>query len=238
MTLVKIPEHILYNHIKYGLSYLKSDLKSSITNGDETKSIIYRLFGDTGIEKYNFFTEAKSILLREKTVQNYLRTEIGYNMQKVQPPCIYIVIPSEDMTQGVIGFGQEGNDYTMFDETLKTYETLFSQNFQSTYQIMIISENSNEVVLLYNLLKTIFISLNSNISLAGLKNLKIGGGDVTIKTDLVPKNMFIRAFRVSFSYTTTSIEFDTHEYATDIVFSGTAIDPDYYYGGGLGLNNI
>lgn len=237
MTLVKIPEHILYNHIKYGLSYLKSDLKAAITAGNETNSIIYKLFGDVGIEKYNFFTEAKSILLREKTVQNYLRTEIGYNMQKVQPPCIYIVIPSEDMTQGVIGFGQEGNDYTFFNDAEKTYENLFSQKFQSTYQIMIISENSNEVVLLYNLLKAIFISLNENLSLAGLKNLKIGGGDVTIKNDLVPKSMFIRAFRVSFLYETQSIEFETHNFLSDIEFTGTPID-DLYYEGALGVENI
>lgn len=241
--LVKVPEFILWNTINVGLNAIKINLKENITNNTETESFLYQMFSGVGIQKYEYYRQAKSLLIRDVDAPRTLDVEIGWNMQKNDFPTIFITQPSEQEPSNLNGMGSDvGFGAIGFDEDNLVYQNSYVRTYQTTYQYVIISDNSNEVTMLYHLVKAILLSLRNNLHTAGLQKISVGGGDLNIKSiNESPKNVYMKSVNISFSYDSGSPSFNKENYALDLTARGipvfTNID-DLYYGGGLGLNNI
>jgi hypothetical protein len=84
------------------------------------------------------------------------------------------------------------------DDTL--HRGYFTQVYETTYQIMITSNNSAEVNIVYNILKSMLLMLNEHLELMGLRLPSLSGNDIVIQDDLTPVPIFHRVLNLSFTY--------------------------------------
>ena len=160
--------------------YIRDDLKAN--EADETKSFLYRLLGldDDGnplkMNRYNYFVQAKKIF---NSVQN-LNVNFGYNFEVAKIISFHIILPSEQPSS--IPLGEDEGYQTETDEEGNA-QLKFCQMFSSTYQIMITSDNSNEVNIVYHIYKSLLITLVPHLSLKGLLNPKLSGNDIVFQDD-------------------------------------------------------
>lgn len=202
MPAIIIPEMIIYNFLNAFLKNIKEDLK----NNDEKATILYTAFAvdecgnELNLENYKYYEQLKDIILkREVTVS------LGYNLQVASQLAIHIILPGETGDHVTIG-ADEGYQEGFHKDEDNFYETK-TRKYNTSYNLMITSENSTEVILFYHLLKVMFLSCIDQLEFMGLRDPKDSGQDVTIQTDLVPPNIFHRVLSLSFFYEVTVRDF-------------------------------
>lgn len=166
---------------------------------DETKSILYRLLVGNNIQRYDLFTQAITLLINKSDDPRYLDVNLFFNAKRASIPTIHITLPSESERNNAIGVGEGFRD-TIFEDSNSSYIKTFNRRFSTRYNIIITSDNTNEVILLYHLIRNLLISLNAHFNAAGLENPKLGGGDIQINADIIPTNVFVRAISMEFEY--------------------------------------
>lgn len=202
-TAVIMPEIILYNTLKSIFNIVKKDFNESESEKD---SILYSYFGldDNGNrlswETFDYFEQAKELFIRRN-----IEVNLGYNLEKSAMGVVHILLPEE--TGRDLGIGADENYQPNVIEHQSSgrsnYKAQFTNTFDANYNLMITSENTMEVLLLYNFIKASFISLYYHLELSGLRLPKLSGRDVQFQSDLVPTNVFHRSLNVSFMYEVT-----------------------------------
>jgi hypothetical protein len=196
---ILMPEIILNRVLKFFFKFLKEDIEE---NSDPTKTLVYSIFKEDrhglskNIETFDLYNETLRILMKKE-----IRVFMGYNMEVSGTGCVHILLPSESGKPLTIG-GDEG--YVEYQESgpeedAKT-SAVFTQTFDATYQLMVTSENSLEAVIIYNLMKACFLSLFEHLELAGLRDIKTSGQDLSMQSDLVPPHVFHRSLMIGFFY--------------------------------------
>lgn len=222
MTGILIPELVIYQTLENITKYIRDDLKAN--EADETKSFLYRLLGldDDGnpmkMNRYNYFVQAKKIF---NSVQN-LNVNFGYNFEVAKIISFHIILPSEQPSS--IPLGEDEGYQTETDEEGNT-QLKFCQMFSSTYQIMITSDNSNEVNIVYHIYKSLLIALVPHLSLKGLLNPKLSGNDVVFRDDQMPMGIFHKVLNLSFDYELVVPQLLISGLVKTIHFEGTGIAP-------------
>ena len=79
-------------------------------------------------------------------------------------------------------------------------QNYYTQMYDATYQIMITSNNSAEVNVVYNILKSMLLMLVPQLELMGLRLPTLSGNDVVMQDDLVPVPLFHKVINLSFTY--------------------------------------
>lgn len=197
-----IPEVILYNTIDKFLSILSDDF----VEAGEPCSMLYSMFHDDDngnrivYSTYDWYVQAKDLLLRNIEAIRRLEVNIGYNLKRAGLPNIHILLPSESKGSfDSIGLS-ETSPYVKPTCGEKKLWVKKKTSHSCTYHLMITSDNPNEVLIVYYFLKYMFTALHSHFGLAGLINLTFSGQDVNVQQDLVPANIYHRNFSVQFSY--------------------------------------
>lgn len=222
MTGILIPELVIYQTLENITKYIRDDLKAN--KADETKSFLYRLLGldDDGnpmkMNRYNYFVQAKKIF---NSVQN-LNVNFGYNFEVAKIISFHIILPSEQPSS--IPLGEDEGYQTETDEEGNT-QLKFCQMFSSTYQIMITSDNSNEVNIVYHIYKSLLITLVPHLSLKGLLNPKLSGNDIVFQDDQMPMGIFHKVLNLSFDYELVVPQLLISGLVKTIYFEGTGIAP-------------
>jgi len=160
------------------------------------RSLLYSIFGNVNFEKYDYFAQAGKILKSKfESEKRKLEIHLGYDQNRVTFPAINIMLPSEEnqpkqtgVTGGLINYG----DGTMSDENLHAY--------QDTYDLLITSDNMNDVVVVYNMIKTLLLMGMMHLNARGMENVWIGGRDIMMDFELDPMTLFHRTIAVSFFY--------------------------------------
>ncbi|MBR2265682.1 MAG: hypothetical protein IJ882_03260 [Paludibacteraceae bacterium] len=192
-----MPEVVLYNTLNNIVKVLREDLKENIQAETEENSILYRILGvdENGdalkLNFYNIYKQAKKIL----TVKDNLKVHYGYSLDTTTAVDICILLPSEN---GKIGIGaDEGYLVTTEEDGYQNYNT---QVYESSYQLMVTSNNANEVLLVYTLLKSTLLMIVDQLELAGLRNLRLSGQDIVMQDDLAPVPLFHKVLNMDFMY--------------------------------------
>lgn len=196
-----MPEVYLYKTIKMILRLVREDYNSTT---DKTKTILYHYFkkgvldDSLNLETFDYYTQAINLFTQKKEVEVYM----GYNMEVAAMGCVHILLPSESMKPLTIGSDQNYKDpiVSLNEAEEEVVQNVYTQVFDTTYQLMCTSENTFEVLLIYNILKGGMLSLIDHMELLGFRDPKFGGQDINIQSDLVPPHIFHRAFTVSFFY--------------------------------------
>lgn len=217
-----IPEFVLYETLKIGLNFIRSDYNNQV---DKTKSFLYKLTQGIGLQKYNYFEQASHVFVINETDPRCINLDLGFNMQKDRPVSIHITMPAESPGQNALA-NDEGYHEQVYDsEDSIEYSTVYTRRYKATYDIVIVSDNSNEVVMIYHILRALIVSLTTHLHLNGLQNLAYSGQDLQPYAELVPKTIFMRAIRLGIEYESSSYSLAKKLSPTDIIFEGHVISP-------------
>lgn len=200
MSGILLPEVVLYNTLKAIVRLLREDLKENAT--EDEKTILYKILGidEEGepikMNLYNYFVQAKKMIL---TPQN-LSVNFGYNQEVAKIISLHILLPSE---QGEATIGEDEGyieeEIIEGDEKVAT-QPYFTQTYNCTYQIMITSNNSSEVNVVYNILKSMLLMLVPNLELMGIRIPTLSGNDIMMQDDLTPIPIFHKVLNLTFKY--------------------------------------
>ena len=197
---ILLPEFVIHKTLVAIVKMLRSDLAEHAA--DDTQSLLYKILGTDEQGKplqlnlYNVFKQAKKII----QTKNNLSVNFGYNQEVAQIISLHILLPSE---QGKMAIGaDEGylSDDIVEDGVKTRVQNYYTQMYDATYQIMITSNNSAEVNVVYNILKSMLLMLVPQLELMGLRLPTLSGNDVVMQDDLVPVPLFHKVINLSFTY--------------------------------------
>lgn len=201
MSGILLPEIVIYNTLETIVKLLREDLQEHVSDDKET--ILYKLLGvdEEGkpikMNLYNYFKQAKKMILTPDS----LSVNFGYNQQVAKIISMHILLPSE---QGSSTIGEDEGyieDDIVDDNGVKTEtQQYFTQMYDCTYQIMITSNNSSEVNVVYNILKSMLLMLVPHLELMGIRIPSLSGNDIMMQDDLSPVPIFHKVINISFKY--------------------------------------
>ena len=220
-----MPELILMRVLTSIITLLRNDLEQT---EDEKETLLYKIMGvdENGnglqLNLYNVFAQAKKMILNKGNLSiNY-----GYNQKVAQNLSLHIILPSENATM-TIGADEGYMEEAIEDDegNLQAAQQYFTQTYKSTYQIMITSNNSAEVMVIYNVLKCMMLMLVEQLELLGLRTPEFSGNDIVMQDDLIPTPLFHKVFNVSFQYENNVPQCLKNDVAKNFYFAMRAIAP-------------
>lgn len=202
--MVLIPELIIYDNLIKLFNFINLDFAAHTANED--KSILYQIFKidinqeDLTFNKTDYYEQAKNVfILRNNDSHRKIEVALGFNMQRASLPTIHIMMPSE--TPGISPIGTNlGYAGSLSTNNSHQVHNVYTVGFSASYSLIITSDNSLEVILMYILLKSCFIGIKTQLELSGFQNVQYGGSDLILNMDFVPPGMFTRNFNVNFNY--------------------------------------
>jgi len=200
--MILIPEIILANTCNKVLNIIRQNHLDAIVNNQEDRSLLYLLFNGNSLGKYNLYDNAKQLLITTSESPLHLEVRLGYDRTPTtQGASIYIAMSSESDRNNTLQIGEGDQEELVFenevgqDEYIKQYRRRYS----TTSQIFFVTQNRNELMVLYHLFKSIITSCINHFALEGLSNLKIGGQDIRLNTS-IPEVVFMRAITLTYEY--------------------------------------
>jgi hypothetical protein len=194
-----IPEITLFKILETIIKFIEIDFNNTT---DENKTMLFKIFGDNQVGKFNFYEQAKDIFLRDNAHPRQIAVRMMFDAQRANLPTIHISLPSE--SPGADGIGvDEGYQENDVDTENRTVNKTYTRMFDTQYNCIISSDNSTEVLLIYHLLKSMLIGIFDTMEFSGLRNPKLSGQDLQINSDIVPPHIFTRGVGISCSYEQT-----------------------------------
>lgn len=190
MSAVLTPEVIVYNTLQGIINAIRVDIK----NSGEKESILYQLLGvdedgrPVRINRFNYYQQATKIF----STPDKLNVNFGYNLEVAKDCALHIIMPSEQGQGDSLGVNEgfiSDNDYT--------------QNYKTVYQVIISSDNSSEVNLVYTVLKCMLQMYIKHLSVQGIQLPVVSGQDIMFQDNLIPPTLYHKAINLSFSYDLT-----------------------------------
>lgn len=221
-----LPEILLFNIVESALKHLADDVQAAQNNS--TTSFLYRIFNGIKDEKHDYYKEALDLFGRKKDHPRKIRSRLFFDAQEANIPTIHITMPQEQNAEdhNSIGVGEDPED-TFIDQGAGEHTPNRTRFFNSTFHVIVTSDNHREVMIIYHTIKAVFISALSEINIAGLENPKLSGQDIRPKEDIVPRNVFMRGMGISSSYEVTVPRFFNPTTINEIILNpGTPINPN------------
>ena len=178
MSGILLPEIVIFNTLESIVKLLRNDLAENPS--DDSKTILYKILGvdeDGKVIKmnlYEYFKQAKKMFQKTEN----LSVNFGFNQKVAQSISMHILLPSE---QGKSTIGAD--EGYIEDDVLENGEKVatqqyFTQMYECTYQIMITSNNSSEVNVVYNVVKSMLLMLTPHLELMGIRIPSLSGNDI------------------------------------------------------------
>ena len=216
--ILTIPELVLLTTFKSVLTYVKVDYENNIL--DPTKSLLYRVLNDQVLQRYNLFEQAKTVFLTLQDNPRLIDINLFFNAARAHIPTLHITLPSETSVNNTLGIGEGFRDAIYDDNSDGTvYKEVYNRRFKAQYNLVITSDNTNEIVLIYHFMRSVIISLFNHLNLSGLEKIELGGRDIQLNPSLVPTNIFIRAISLDFEYDVGAIDLFDREVFNEIIAS-------------------
>lgn len=224
MSGILLPEIVIFNTLESIVKLLRNDLVEHPDNDEDT--ILYKILGvdEEGVKikmnLYEYFKQAKKMFLKPDN----LSVNFGYNQKVAQSISMHILLPSE---QGKSSIGEDEGyiEEDVFEgEEKVAVQQYFTQIYECTYQIMITSNNSSEVNVIYNVLKSMLLMLTSHLELMGLRIPSLSGNDILMQDDLAPMPIFHKVINLSFTYEHNVPQLIKNEIAKKFYFIMNMID--------------
>ena len=215
-----VPEYIIHNSLEKAIEFLRRDYNSNLAT--PTESFLYKLVGDVRFQKYSYFEQAKAVFITTFGNPRHLKVDLMYNAISDQIPSIHITTPADTTDKNGIGMdeGYRESELTSQGEEMRS---VFTRRFSGIYDIVVTSDNSNEIILIYHVLKSLLISLYFHLDASGLQNIVISGNDLTPYSELIPKNCFQRVIRLKCEYEAHSLSFEKSRIPIEFTFLGTPV---------------
>lgn len=218
---IRVPEFLIFDTLKGILKHIKEDYTAQ---ADKEDSFLLQIIDELGLQRYKYDKQAIAVFTKGEDDPRLLTVEMMLNMKKIGPPTIHITVPSDSNAQNAIGGSQDSFHGTEYYQDSLEYRSTFSRRLRTTLSLVITSDNSNEVVLIYHIVRALLISLQDHLALIGLENITFGGQDLSLMSDKIPANMYFRALNIGVEYQTSSIDLSKQRYFIDIIGNGILKD--------------
>jgi len=190
-----IPELEIKKIIDGCLLHLKNDYDEKV---DKTKTLLYNMYNGQIFGKFNYYNEAVSLFTKDIDDPSKIETRLFFDLSRASIPTIHITLPNESKGE-MDGIGVDLG-YADVIENVDGFMEPNTRSFSTQYRIVFTSNNTFEVLLMYYTIRAFMIGIFESIELAGLRNLKLSGGDLNINPQLVPPGIFLRALNLNFNY--------------------------------------
>lgn len=192
-----VPEKIVQEVLESAINYIRNDYNNAANKQD---SWLYLLFQNTKwASDISMFNTIVEVLNGDADNKKRLEVKLFFDVNRAKEPTIHITLPNEDPAELFAGQGEEDNGYWFNDGTNE-----FKPNYQyaqsTRFDIGITGNNPLEVILIYHLTKAILLASRSHFELSGMRDIGIGGGDITLNSTFEPQDIFIRVVNFSFKY--------------------------------------
>lgn len=196
-----IPEVILASTISVALDAIREDYVVKLQLGQKSRSVLYLLFKENSYLDYDYLENAVRVVVTEPSDPRHIRVKLSYDNNVANLPQIFIHCPGESTKNNEIGIGINEDILLQFDNSpdRDEYNQQMKRRYNSTYQIVTMSDNKQEETIMYHLIKAIMTNFMDHMALSGLENLQIGGGDISFPRDLGTR-LFSKAVTVNFEY--------------------------------------
>ena len=187
---------------------------------DKENTLLWDMFGDLEFDNMNYFDVMANILInRYNSEKRKLTINLGYDQARVNFPIISILLPNEENNPKFTG---KTSDRRVYGNQVAD---ILHNAFDSVYNLLITSNNQNEVIVVYNFLKVIILAGQNQFQLKGLQNPYVSGRDITMDTEINPMMLFHRTVGLSIFYESEMREIATFEGANNANFTGIPITP-------------
>lgn len=212
---VILPEIALLKSLEGLLLWLKSNYNEKSLSGVEEKSYIYRLFHGVEYNGFNYYDQAKKILFSDPLDQRKLKVRIFFDQSRAHMPTVHIVMPGENNEMSGLGYNDDGE--------------FFERQYSSRYALVLTSDNYAEVLILYYTVKSLIMSGFMTLEGFGIRDIKIGGGDLQLQPDMIPTNVFYRTIFIDMFYDEQipNIEYDSDDIINNIYINEKLIVEGY-----------
>jgi len=217
--MIIIPEIVLFKIVNGLILHISKDFEAQT---DETQSLLYRLLHGNSVEKFDYYTQGKDLFLRGVDHPRKIAVRQFFDISRADLPTVHITLPGENAAFDGIGVDQGLNE-PIFDDANLRFTPVYNRNFEAQYSIIFTSDNTFEVLLMYNTIRSLMISIFDSVQILGLMNPRLGGQDLQINSELIPKHIFIRALTLSSNYDVAVPRFFDEQMIQSIIFTGTPI---------------
>jgi len=206
--MIILPEIILFKVIDGVLNKLKADTKQH----DEQKTFLYRTMKGVSLREFDFYKQAKELLTRELDHPRQLEVRMFFDTERASLPTIHITLPSESEEGNGIGIDQ-GYESDIIDGVQGKQYVQYNRMFRATYNIVVTSDNTFEVIMIHSLIKHMLLAMMDIIELNGAQ-------DIRMDSDIVPLNVFSRAVTITFEYENAVPSFTEEDFVETLIFTG------------------
>jgi hypothetical protein len=137
-----------------------------------------------------------------------IKTRIGLSSASSELPAFHILLPGENEEFTGIGMSPE-KTYNYAQKEGKDFNNTI---YNSRYSIMVISANGDTTVILYHILKYMFLRYKQSIEIYGMFKFKTGGNDIILDSNIYPQQVYQRNLNLEFSYNIKSESYNSELY--------------------------
>jgi hypothetical protein len=194
-----IPEQVLFNNIKQLLDFVRSDFRNE---ADERNTILYYLFHEVVIDTYDYYEQARELILADITSPKFINIRLFFDTSCAHLPTIHLTLPSEVNQMSYLGnIGDNDDHQDGFGATpAENFYDVFTTSFQSSYNLVVTSQNTFETLIIYHLLKYLVVMFQVSFEMNGFQNMKVSGQDIVVREDLIPVGIFSRSINIEMFY--------------------------------------
>lgn len=201
-TPLVIPDIILVDTLNLAIDAIREDYVAHETDGTIQESFLYLLLNSLGIGRYNLIKNAVEIFGTTPEHPKHIdKVKLSYDHNSSKSPAVFVTLPSEnDRNNSLqVGSGDQEPLYIGSDSEDDQYREQYMRRYFATYQVVIICENRNEMIVLYHVIKSLLTASIGHLTIEGLQNIKLGGQDLRL-SPVVSDKLFTRAITISFEY--------------------------------------
>lgn len=229
-----VPEMALYNILSTAVKFIRSDYEKQITDtGNEENSYLFYLCSLINLQRVNVFNEAKEIfLINDPDNPKRININLGWPQTIKEATNVTIIHPGEQYASvnalGVDESPEIFEEYVFAEgETGETnaWRNSYGRRYNTTYRIIITGDNTNEIMIAYNIFKSILISFDGtgHLNYMGFQNVKISGQDMEIKSELT-KLKWAKALNIQFEYEFRVPDTNRLNYWNGLIFKGILLE--------------
>lgn len=160
---------------------------------DKSKTWLYEATYNLSTPNFNVYDKLVKIITRGANDPRKIETRLMFDPSRAEFPTIHVHMPQEEPLGGnYIGMGI-GNNPPL--GTTTQFGGIHEKIFQSTYDIICTSNNQMEVILIYELMKRLFVAGSDTLD-SQLVNYNFSGKELMYDTTLMP-DIFFKAFTIS-----------------------------------------
>lgn len=203
-----IPETIVHDTVVKIFRFIENNYTDNLAT--PSKSFLHRLVKSLSLQKYDFYDQGKAVFVKLQDDSRKVRVNMFFNAEKANIPSVHIMYLGDTSMEDGINLNEGFRDSEIdSDPSISQIETIYRNTYtrrsKGKINIVITSDNTNEVILMYHLLTSLLESTIIHMNMCGLENIIISGGDIHLNEEIVPKNVYARNIQLTFEFEKAAI---------------------------------